>query len=318
VTLKQAVEDPGSPLRAFFSERLPYTKALRTTWQQRGLNSVAIKPTVTVIKTRAGKEHTYPYDEVGHAAELRLILLFTPDLKCATAAHVQHPITKKPWAAVNSLQTELAATWARTSGFTALSDDEERRLLGLCYVAGLFDQYTRIGPYPGLPLLETPPDATVDHLIESLAADACLDDLFMIVRAARPVLADLGTQTNHVIAGPAFAGSADVGGADGDLIVDGTLLEIKTRLKLDLQQRHLYQLVAYALLDYDDVHCIRELAIFSARHSNLARWLLRDVITVLAGAPLELDQLRRELRAHLQSFGPGVDGPSLGLQALDR
>jgi hypothetical protein len=92
----------------------------------------------------------------------------------------------------------------------------------------------------------------------------------------------------RVVVGPTFAGSADVGGADGDLLINGTLLEIKTRLKDELQQRHLHQIVGYALLDYDDAYGFRELAMFSARHASLIRWPIGQVIEWLAGTPTDL------------------------------
>ena len=105
---------------------------------------------------------------------------------------------------------------------------------------------------------------------------------------------------NRVVIGLGFTGSADVGSADGDLLIGNTLLEVKTRLKYELQQRHLHQLVTYALLDYDDSYGISELAMFSARHSSLIRWPLDLVIEWLAGAPADLAELRNDLRTHLR------------------
>lgn len=149
-----------------------------------------------------------------------------------------------------------------------------------------------------------PLDATVDELLDALVNEACVDDLLAVLAAARPGLAPLKSPATRVVVGPTFAGSGDVGGADGDLLINGTLLEIKTRLKHELQQRHLHQLVTYALLDYDDVYAIREIAMFSARHASLIRWPLDQVIEWLAGQPTDLAELRNDLRTHLRGARP--------------
>jgi hypothetical protein len=71
------------------------------------------------------------------------------------------------------------------------------------------------------------------------------------------------------ILNPTFAGSAKVGGADADLVLGDTLVEIKT--STDVQKRFrdiLYQLLGYVLLDYPDEHSIRSVSVYFARH----RW----------------------------------------------
>ena len=50
---------------------------------------------------------------------------------------------------------------------------------------------------------------------------------------------------------PVFAGARNVGGADGDLIVDGCLWDIKTTTQ-KAQGKWLFQLLGYDLLDNDD------------------------------------------------------------------
>lgn len=86
------------------------------------------------------------------------------------------------------------------------------------------------------------------------------------------------------------------------MLIASALVEIKTRLKLEMQQRHLHQVVGYALLDYDDVYGISEIATFSARHASAIRWPLDQVIEWLAGTPTDLAELRSDLRNHLRGL----------------
>jgi hypothetical protein len=69
--------------------------------------------------------------------------------------------------------------------------------------------------------------------------------------------------------GPTFAGSVGVGGADADLIATGLLVELKTTLgnrrrdgsrSCGIGKLELFQVVGYALLDFEDFYRIDELA----------------------------------------------------------
>lgn len=298
MTLKQAVENPHSPLRHFLDTRLPHTKIARAAWKQ-GVAATADVTPPAVIATATGVTRKYPYDEVGHAASLRLTLLFSADIPTPTTPPPWHPLTRRPWPAAEKAYSELLTQLASAAGFAPLPDAEEHRLVQLAYVAGLFDQFSRIGAYPGLPLLEVPADAPLDVLLDTLVHPACVEDIVALADVARRSLAQLVVPGAPVVVGPAFAGSRDIGGADADLLIGRTLVEFKTRGKLELQQRHLHQLVAYALLDYDDEDRIDELAWYSARHGALVRLALPDVLTAMAGGPVEVATLRSELRQQL-------------------
>lgn len=58
--------------------------------------------------------------------------------------------------------------------------------------------------------------------------------------------------------GPTFAQSGPLGGADADLIYDGTLLDLKsTSTARVLGRIELWQLLGYLFADTDDAYCIR-------------------------------------------------------------
>ena len=100
----------------------------------------------------------------------------------------------------------------------------------------------------------------------------------------------------HVL-NPTFAGSAYVGGADADLILDRRLIEIKTTVETRLDHGWLLQLLGYVLLDWDDEYKIDGIGVLYARQAALARWRLDDVLREIGGGGMAaLPRLRREFR----------------------
>ena len=92
---------------------------------------------------------------------------------------------------------------------------------------------------------------------------------------------------------PTFAGGRHVGEADADLIVDGTLLEVKATVKDQIQADYVWQLLGYVLLDYGDEHKIRSIGIYMARQGLLFQWDLLEAISVLSGTDSpDLENLR--------------------------
>src|SRR5205823_638412 len=148
------------------------------------------------------------------------------------------------------------------------SSEDNELLCRYCYVMGLFDQLFRTGPRPDLVVLKVDPEAPVDELL-ALAPPGCVRDLDALVTAAAEPLAALSRVP--VFVGPTFAGSRDVGGADGDIIAGTCLVDFKTSKKPTLESRMIHQLVAYALLDYDDEYHLEEVALYMARQARLLR-----------------------------------------------
>ena len=111
--------------------------------------------------------------------------------------------------------------------------------------------------------------------------------------------------------GPTFTGSALIK-ADADLIAAGLLLDLKTDSKFSLSVTVLFQIIGYALLDFDDAYGIAEVGIFSARYVHLATWRLGDLLDELAGRTVSLAAVRREFRELLS----GRTLPCSGLLSL--
>jgi hypothetical protein len=144
------------------------------------------------------------------------------------------------------------------------------------------------------------PDVTADDLL-AVIPSAALDQLtrFREVFEATLIPRLAGRRGTWAL-GPSFAGSALFGGADADLIAAGLLL--KTRKEVSLGRADLFQVIAYALLDFDDEYRIDTVGIFSARHAYLAAWPLDALVDELAGHPVSLfatrDEFRQLLLAH--------------------
>jgi hypothetical protein len=85
--------------------------------------------------------------------------------------------------------------------------------------------------WPGTPLGDAGPGLTVDDLLRAVPGYA-VDDLMAQAELTAPTLgkARAACPPSKVHAGPDFAGSPDVEGADADLIVGDLLLDIKELL----------------------------------------------------------------------------------------
>ena len=107
-----------------------------------------------------------------------------------------------------------------------MSDPDEHLLCRHCLVLANLESAFRAGPHvtEGTPLLQKR-DPTVDDLLavhgeEAVADMAAQSRLFLETAADR--------LTGPHVLNPTFDGSADVGGADADLILDTTLIDIKS------------------------------------------------------------------------------------------
>ncbi|MCY4625320.1 MAG: hypothetical protein OXC99_10035 [Chloroflexi bacterium] len=99
---------------------------------------------------------------------------------------------------------------------------------------------------------------------------------------------------------PRFEGSLDVGGAQGDLLIDGTLVEIKATIKAEVELRCLWQLLAYAMLDYWDQHGINAIALYMPRQGLYLNWDLEEALGVLCGPnPPSIMELRLDFNEML-------------------
>lgn len=121
-----------------------------------------------------------------------------------------------------------------------------------------------------------------------------------------PILPCAGAGGRPATLGPTFDGSA-LCPADGDLIVDGILIDLKSgggprrrngdrRRYCQLPSQQIYQLACYALFDFSDSHHIEEVSLISARYHHMVRWPLQDWLSALAGHRINLEIERATMR----------------------
>lgn len=138
------------------------------------------------------------------------------------------------------------------------------------------------------------PDVTADGLL-ALAPPAALDQLAQFRRVFETALIpQLAGRRGPWALGPSFAGSTLFTGADADLIAASLLLDLKTPRKLSLEITDLFQVIAYALLDFDDEYRLDTVGLFSARYAYLSTWPLGALLGELAGHEIGLHATRAE------------------------
>lgn len=170
-----------------------------------------------------------------------------------------------------------------------LQPEDEELLDRHCYVLALLDELFRGGYHIRSPLYDTPP-----HGLLELGANWSQDlaTLYGLFWDKHRSLFDLPVTTN-----PHFAGSAAIGGADADLIIDNQLIDIKTTIKKTLRREWMWQLIGYLLLDWDDAHEISGLGLYSSRHGVLVTWPLNEFLVHAANqTPRTIAGLRDEFR----------------------
>lgn len=170
---------------------------------------------------------------------------------------------------------------------------DDLALSRLCGVLALYEQLYRIGPshqaWSRSPLVAGGPDADLDSLRKLVDARLPADVAAMTCLAGQqPGLQDV----SNIEAGATFARSADLGGADADLLLDGLLLEVKTVQNAALTQLLLWQVLGYVLADTGDTHRIRRVGFYFARHGIWWEMPVAEYLRRLAGREVDLARER--------------------------
>ena len=161
-----------------------------------------------------------------------------------------------------------------------LADDAEATLARICLALALFEEVYRIGPGRSPRLDVVGQNAAPATLLDGIER-AWVDDVVALSRAFYRSCA--GWLDRPAILNPTFAASRVVGGADGDLVWDGALIEIKTTVNHRFDTSWLRQLLGYVLLDTDDALHIDAVGVYLARQAHLATWPLADILRETSG-----------------------------------
>jgi hypothetical protein len=178
-----------------------------------------------------------------------------------------------------------------------LGDEEWSALCHLVCILARFEQYYRAGsavlPYLVEPLTEH--SNNLAKLAAALANTATLDDVRVLGRAT--VEDHIGIRDSRELhIGPTFEQSIALGGADADLIYDGTLVDLKSTSQARVVGREeLWQLLGYLFADSDDTYKVQRVGFAALRRRSMVFWPAQELIDALAGHPTEpLEHWRRE------------------------
>lgn len=306
--------DRTSPVRSFIIDRFPGISAI-TGPVNTHLRTVGCAcPPPSLGDTR------YPYADVGKAIDYRLRYFYPATSTQELAgwrggqllfAHSPPEYMLGDLAAPHAVEGEVIfAFFDELDAFLArvqpagrlLAPAEEAVLARYCFVLSLFETRYRSGVIADALIL--PGDQQSVEGLLAIAPDAVIGDIVAMATLFFTHFQDLVQKP--VILNPAFAGSHDMGGADADLIIDGTLVEIKTTKNTALEPDWVRQLVGYWLLDYSNEFHINAIGFYLPRHGVLATWSVEEFLTTLTrqAVPIDWAALRADFRAVAETVRP--------------
>ena len=130
---------------------------------------------------------------------------------------------------------------------------------------------------------------TPDRLLASIPS-AQVSDITQMAEKLRSAFSD--RMPRSVVSNPVFGRSELNIGADGDIILDDCLVDIKATINSKVSRVMLHQVVCYALLDKDDVFGIRKVGLYMARQGALIAWPLPELLMLLGGNNTKISSLR--------------------------
>jgi hypothetical protein len=294
VTLTHELAQRDSPVRRFFEEEFPAAnfREISKAWYAEVRHAEIVCPPPPGVA--AGT--------VGTAFDYRARMCWAPIEFGKTVAALGARVAAKFGNAdlrtlALSVGQELEAL-APEARRVEPSDPGEVRVCQCCYVLALFEQFFRsLAARTASPLLDLPVTADIETILALAPLPAVTDIARMteILCGRQPRLLDLPARLN-----PTFAGSAQIGGADADLIVDRTLIELKTT-RQDRFERvdHIYQLLGYILLDYSEHFELDAIGVYLARRGVLVTWNISTLVSSCSTTG-DLTSIRRSFRTAVE------------------
>jgi hypothetical protein len=287
-----------SPVRRFLDER--FTSGLRDVQRRYRLDGPPL------VVPSADRQEANP-GTVGTAADwlLRFLLHPRPSLKlaamgaglCGRRSGMAEALVEIAGSLGYAPEVVLVASATDYTGPVRGNDAEREHLARACWALALLTEMYRnpmvamMGPLGRFQGRYAPASELLD-----LASPAALGQLaaFRDVFAST-LLPHLAGRPGRWVLGAEFTGSALIK-SDADVIAAGLLLDLKTDSKLSLGVTTVFQVIGYALLDFDDAYQLTEAGIFSARYAYLATWDLSALLDELAGQHMSLPSVRKEFR----------------------
>lgn len=301
MTLSRELGSSTSPLRQLLMEHLPgLDKVLRAE-----LNRTLADVTTPTIPAPTGA----PPSTLGHAIEHRIVLTRATRDDLIFNEGLDHTIVTFnykygelcPVMRNDRLFDELrlrlheGATGTLFPPSQPILGEDPDRAARLAIVLGLIDQSWRSQEPPEALMEMATTKSTLDDAL-ALIDQTWVDDVNAVTELALPLLPN--STEDPLIISPEMSGGHLVGRAEADLLLHGTLIDIKTSQKWRLPLPTLLRSFCYALLDIDDEHEIIQTAVLLARHGHLVVWNVKDALERAGG--LTLAQTRRRVIQPLQ------------------
>ncbi len=282
VSLTDHLHKKSDPIRAFLDERLVDFTPAKEKWK-----------VAQVGKPLA--DYAVDWHIVGMAIDQRIRMMLVPVRFVAQPERPHDPLSS----AISSVLSELENIQGRHDGVLGdLPPEDEKRLLQVCYVLAMYDAYVRgsSSSRRNSPLCTLKSGAGWRaHMNRVPSSDIeVLQKLVEPAVALFPHFAGLG----GVVVGPIFEDSLLVDGADGDLIINGNLIEIKCETP-GFSGRTVLQLIAYSLLDSSSKYELEKCSVYLARYGSLAAWNLDDLVTEVSQGRYSYKTLRDEFHSWL-------------------
>jgi len=316
-------------VRAYFARRFPHTRELK-------FADTDEPPTEVILPSGPAQMHTLklfsapapqvlPLDETGYtwavagtAFDYRLRYEFeVGDPNTFTAAKgwtdlVRLPMGKRAvdtgWSDMVQALFELTSRANPVAG--NLTHTDELELARLCGLLALYEQLYRMGGIFNQRTFETPiakigRNAPLEQLLDLLDDRLPADIAAMIglFRSSKPELA----KPKEVSLNPQFARSVELRGADGDLVIDHLLLEVKTVKTAAMSRRFAWQVLGYLLADTRDNYGVESVGWYFARQGTLWRYPVAEFLSRLAGSDVDLANARAEFAEVCATLRPRED-----------
>lgn len=287
ISLTSAIEDKASPLRGYLNRQFPYLKAVREAYQTpRG---------PLLVEGGTANPGT-----IGAAFDFVVRMVLDPTYKANLA--LMGFIESPEQIAVMREVVEVAQQAA-----DCRDSDAPEELLRACWAFALSVEVYRIGMVPpGSPIapLVGRGTFTLSDLL-GIATEEALRELGCLhAVACAHLYPAIPYPAERMAIGPTFDGSS-LCAADADLIIDGLLMDIKTRqgpknkstgVRADtVSLADVYQLLGYVLFDHSDEYAIDSVGYYSGRYGNLTTWPLDRFLDSLAGRPVEVAEARAQV-----------------------
>ena len=232
-----------------------------------------------------GERKGYPWMLIGTAFDYRVRLFFEPESNFeGTVALGRMP---RGMVALPGCENTEWTLWNAGMALTPEQRKDDDYLGRLSIIAAHLEGVWRAGNVgEWFPKAET---MTHEQLLESVP-DVWTNDISLMTSKLRLAFKDQAPQ--RVISNPVLGRSELNIKADGDLILDDCLIDIKVTAKAKISQEMLHQLVCYALLDNEDQFAIAKVGLYMARQGALLMWPLSELLPTLNSNNADLSVLR--------------------------